>query len=113
MAKYTITLSDGTKFEDLTLNGNNFITGNETYAAKLRATLGRVTNILKDVIIAGDAQASEDSAGLIGKHEFMELVQCVKVGGNWWFVLRDLSVREVRDLKIDARLDYLEMMTEE
>ena len=111
MNNFTITLNDNTKLEGLRLNGNNFITNNESHAAKLNGKLGRVTNILKDVTISGDAEY--DQGGLIGDHEFMEIVQCVKYENEWWFVLRDLSAEEIRGMRIDARLDYIEMMMEE
>ena len=79
-------------------------------AAKLQATLGKATNIFRDVTITGDA--ADDQAGLIGTHDYMRVVQCVKYEGKWWFVLADLTAREIQDLEFDARLSFVEMMTE-
>ena len=39
--------------------------------------------------------------------------QVKKYGDEYWFVLRDMTAQELRDLKTDARLSYLEMITEE
>ena len=66
---------------------------------------------LAHVAITGDAE--NDEAGLIGEHTNMELIQVKKYGDEWWFVLRDMTAQELRDLKTDARLSYLEMITEE
>ena len=84
------------------LNGNNFISQNavtaETFAGKL-----------SHVIIEGSA---EYDFGLIGEHHNMELVQCKKdkVLGGYSFILRDIPADELRNMKVDARLDYIEMM---
>ena len=111
MNNFEITLSDGTILPDLKLNGNNFITGDQAIARRIKDFVEDHGGILRKVEISGDPEG--DEAGLIGEHEYMRLVQCVKYAGNWWFVLQDLSEREIRDLELDARLDYLEMMTEE
>ena len=42
----------------------------------------------------------------------MELVQLVKVGRDYWFVLRDLTEQELRDLKTQADIEYIAMMAD-
>ena len=47
----------------------------------------------------------------------MELLSCEQSNledfkGKYLFVLRELTRQEVRDIEIDARLDYHEMMLE-
>ena len=103
MAKgtFTITLADGTQITDLALNGNNFISSNEITESTFAGKLAKVT-------ITGDSE--QDEAGLIGEHSNMALVQVKKYGNEYWFVLRELSAQELRDMRIDARLDYIEMM---
>ena len=101
---FTIRLSDGSQLESLTLNGNNFISKNEVTESTFAGKLAHVA-------ITGDAE--NDEAGLIGEHTNMELIQVKKYGDEWWFVLRDMTAQELRDLKTDARLSYLEMITEE
>lgn len=102
---FTITLSDGTKLKGLTLNGNNFI-------SKTPLTAETFDGKLSHVVIEGDKEA--DMTGLIGEHSNMELVRCANdaVLGGYAFILRELSERELRDMKVDARLDYIEMMEE-
>ena len=101
---FTITLSDGSQLEGLALNGNNFISKNEVAETTFAGKLAKVT-------IDGDAD--EDEAGVIGEHINMVLVQVKKYGDEYWFVLRDMTAQELRDLKTDARLSYLEMITED
>ena len=100
---FAITLSDGTKIDGLTLNGNNLI-------SKTPLTDETFNGKLSHIVIEGDKEA--DMAGLIGEHTNMELVQCVNDAtlGGYAFILRELSPEEVREMRVDARLDYIEMM---
>ena len=107
---YSIMFNDGTSISGLTLNGNNFITNDEAIAAQLWAHTTTDNKILGRVTISGPA---DDNSGLVGEHACTELVQCVEYQGEYWFVLRDLSERELRDIRVDSRLDYLEMMSGE
>ncbi|MBQ6918712.1 MAG: hypothetical protein IJQ74_00135 [Synergistaceae bacterium] len=100
---FTVTLSDGTQLSGLELNGNNFISRNEISS-------GTFDGKLKHVVITGDKEA--DMEGLIGEHSNMELVRCQydEGLGGWAFVLREIPASTLRELRIDARLDYIEMM---
>ena len=98
---FTITLADGTQLTGLELNGNNFI-------SKTQVTPETFAGKLKKVTISGET--TPETADIIGEHTNMELVQILPYEGAWWFVLRDLTEQEVRNLRIDARLDYIEMM---
>ena len=100
---FTITLSDGTQLTNLELNGNNFISDTEVTETTFAGKLGRVA-------IAGNPE--DDAFRLIGNHEHMKLVQITKYEDKWWFILRKLSKRELEDLRTDASLSYLEMITE-
>ena len=104
MAKgtFTVTLADGTQLGGLGLNGNNFISKTEVTADTFKGKLSKVT-------ITGDAEA--DEAGLIGEHEHMELVQVKKYGDEWWFILREMSAAELKELKNRGDIDYIAMMT--
>lgn len=42
----------------------------------------------------------------------MELVQITRSGKEYWFVLRDLSAQELKDLKTQANIEYIAMMTD-
>ncbi len=98
---YKVILSDGTAFENLTLNGNNFITKQEISAETFRGKLNGVT-------ITGD---DIDAFGLVGTHKKMELVQVRKYGAEYWFVLRDIPADKMRMLAIEGNIDYIAMMT--
>ena len=99
---FTVTLADGTSISNLELNGNNFI-------SKTELTPETFSGKLSKVKIEGPEDCFDD-AGLIGEHKNMELVQVKKYGDEYWFILRDLSQEELRNMRVDARLDYIEMM---
>lgn len=91
------------------MNGNNFVSKSEITKDMLRGKLSKVT-------ITGDAEA--DSAGLIGEHHNMELVQIThytqKVHGcadGWYFVLREIPAAELERLQARGDIDYIAMMT--
>ena len=113
--KFTITLADGSQLAGLELSGNNFISENEvtdeTFSGKL-----------KHVVISCSDEDFRDKYGLVGEHENMELLSIqhyskeitdvLKIKEGWYFVLRALTPEEVREMSFDARVSYLEMMTE-
>lgn len=95
---WKIELADGTALEGLDLNGNNYIS-----AKKL--TEDMFEGKLSHVVIT-------DSEGAAEEHDNMELVQIQKVGTKYWFVLRELTVQEIRDAKIQANIEYIAMMAD-
>ena len=105
---YTITLSDGSRLENLTLNGNNFV-------SKTEVTADTFTNKLGRVVITGDAET--DEFGLIGEHHNMELVQIAHytqkthgVADGWYFVLREIPADEMANRQLRADVDYAIML---
>lgn len=93
---YTITLADGTLIENLRLNGNNYIS----------------TEPINAVIFEGNCSPVVISDGTRNEtHDNMELVQITEVNGEYWFVLRDISLEELKQIKIQSDIDYLAMMT--
>lgn len=93
---YTITLADGTVLAGLRLNGNNFISETAVDAAVFTGNCSPV--------IISDGTTEET-------HQNMELVQVVETSGEYWFVLRDLTEKELADIKTRADIEYLAMMT--
>lgn len=78
---YTIALADGTTIENLTLNGNNYISPEPIEAD----------------IFAGNCAPMTISDGENEEvHENAELVQCVQYGDEYWLVFRDISDEEQR-----------------
>lgn len=95
---FKITLADGTVLEGLTLNGNNFI-------SKARLTEADFEGNLSLVRI-------QDPDGNVEELENMELVQVKRYGTEYWFVLRQLSDQELRELKTQADIEYIAMMAD-
>jgi hypothetical protein len=93
---YKITLNDGTEINNLKLNGNNYISVEpidpEVFDGKCSP------------VIISDGTHDEI-------HDNMELVQVTEVNSEYWFVLRDISLEELKQIKIRSDIDYLSMMT--
>lgn len=95
---YTITLNDGTEIKNLSLNGNNFIS--ETP--------------LEESMFAGNLQTVHFSGpDMEETHENMELVGIRQDGGKYWFVLRELSAQELKELKMLADITALLSATDD
>ncbi len=99
---YKITLSDGSKLENLTLNGNNFITSQEITEATFRGKLSRVKIECDDDGIMSD---------VCGSFSSMELVQCRKYGAEYRFILREIPPEKFEMLRLAGNIDYVAMMT--
>lgn len=98
---YTIILSDQTELKNLHLNGNNFV-------SETKVTEDQFLNNLSPVIIR------EDDTGTEEERPHMELVQIAhyKDLEGWYFILRNISQKELDDMKLRADIEYLAMMTE-
>ncbi len=96
---FKITLADGTQFKNLKLNGNNYI-------SKTKITEDDFKGKLSKVIIENETEKTSEEF----KH--MELVQIVHYEDGYYFVLRELSEQELKDIKIQGNLDYLAMMVD-
>lgn len=92
---YMITLADGTKIENLKLNGNNFISAVPIDAVIFYGNCSTVT--------INDGNDDE-------LHENMELVQIIQVGEEYWFVLRDMTIGELEKIKMQSDIEYVAMM---
>lgn len=94
---YKITLADGTKIENLVLNGNNFVSEKEIIAEMF-------DNNLSPVVIS-DGEADET-------HDNMALVQITQLQGKYLFILRDVSEDELNEVKTRADIEYIAMMAD-
>lgn len=91
---YTIVLSDGTKIENLTLNGNNFI-------STTAVTEDQFDGKLKSVTIT-------DSDGVEEKHENMFLVQVTHPSDQeWWFILADKTASQIKQEQFEQSIASL------
>ena len=95
--RYKITLADGTVLSDLRLNGNNFISDEPVTEETFKDNCTPVT--------INDGETDDI-------HEYMECVQVIEVGSEYWFVLRDLSPDELFMMKTRSDIEYLAMMSE-
>ena len=93
---WKITLSDGTKLENLGLNGNNFISEAEITEDDFKGKLSKVTVEGKDF-----------------KQEYnnMELVQIAHYEDGYYFVLREIPQEELDKLKMQSDIEYIAMMS--
>lgn len=92
---YTVTLSDGSKLENLTLNGNNFIS--TTAVEEKQFDEGK----LKSVVIT-------DSEGGEEKHENMFLVQVTHPSDDaWWFILADKTKDQIKREQLERSIASL------
>lgn len=91
---YTITLADGTKIDNLKLNGNNFISD----------------EILPDEVFAGKLTSVEIS-GEEGAREFadMYLVANRVMDDKSWFILAE----KTEEMKRQERFEALEIATDD
>lgn len=93
---YKIKLADGTVVEDLKINGNNFISN----------------KVIDQNIFDGNCSPVIISDGTReDTHDNMELVQITNTNDEYWFVLRDISVAELKQLKIQSDIEYIAMMS--
>ncbi len=100
---YTITLSDGSKLENLSLNGNNFITTQQISEETFRRKLSHVKiECGEDDLLTG---------GINGEFHNMELVQCKKYGAEYWFILREIPPEKFEMMRLAGNVDYLAIMT--
>lgn len=53
-----------------------------------------------------------DEDGREEVHEHMALVQIVKVGKEYWFVLRDIGEAELVQMQMQANIEYIAMMAD-
>lgn len=92
---YKITLADGTVIDNLTLNGNNYISAEP----------------IDSTIFAGNCSPVIISNGSSNEtHDNMAFVQLTEVSNKYWFVLRDVSSEELAKIKMQSDIEYVAMM---
>ena len=82
---YSVTLSDGTKLDNLTLNGNNFISSTKLTEDNFKDKLSKVT-------ITDDDGKAKDYTDMV-------LVQVTQVGDETWFILGEKAHDDVSKLQ--------------
>jgi hypothetical protein len=92
---YKITLANGIVIDDLSLNGNNYISSVEIDKSIFADNCSPV--------IISDGENEET-------HNAMELVHITKMGDNYWFALRDLTEAELEAIKNRSDIEYIALM---
>lgn len=93
---YTLILADGTRIENLTMNGNNFV-------SKTELTESMFLENLTPVVISDGIHMEN--------HQAMEFVQITKHDDGWYLVLIDIPESELALRKMNSNIQYLSMMT--
>ena len=82
---YSVTLSDGTKLDNLTLNGNNFVSSTKLTEGDFKYKLSKVT-------ITDDDGKSTDYTDMV-------LVQVTQMGDESWFILGEKAQDDISQLQ--------------
>lgn len=107
---YTITLSDGSKLENLRANGNNFI-------ADYPITEDTFKYKLASVEIESDEPPSQSEDVPLGRHENMQLMGlqhglAYMNPDEYWFVIAPITEEQMRYAEMRSNIDYIAMMTD-
>ena len=94
---YRLILADGTEIKNLTKNGDNYISDKKIDGNLFRGNLSTLT------ITDGEETITMENA---------ELIQQVEFDGKFWICFRELSERELKDIDMEAKIEYLAMMTD-
>lgn len=95
---YKLILADGTEIKNLTRNGDNFISDTKVDEDQFTGNLTTLT------ITDGEEETIE-------LHN-AELIQQIEVEGKFWLCFRELSERELKDIDVEAKIQYLAMMAD-
>ena len=93
---YTVTLADGTKIENLELNGNNFVSQREITEDMFGGL---------DIVTISDGKTEEVMHNA-------ELVQIAHYADGWYFILREIPENERTAIRIESQVTYTAMMTD-
>ena len=94
---YTVELGDGTTFENITLNGNNFV-------SQVEISEDDFTDLSHVTVTGSDGSVQE-----MGE---CELAQVRLYSDGWHFILWELSQEEINQRNVEAQTFYTAMMTD-
>lgn len=94
---YKLILADGTEIKNLTKNGDNYISDKKIDENLFKGNLSTLT------ITDGEETITMQNA---------ELIQQIECDGKFWICFRELSERELKDMDMEAKIEYLAMMTD-
>jgi len=92
---YSIKLADGTVLDNLTLNGNNFISD----------------TLIEESIFDNNLSTVEISDGTVTSiYNNMYLIQVTVFQGKWWFVLAEKSAEQVEKELLNSKISELQQI---
>lgn len=94
---YRIVLADGQEIKNLRMNGNNFVSETPIDKSIFEGNLSTVTIYENNVPEV---------------HEHMALVQLIQMFGQYWFILRDMTQKELDEIQLRADVDFIAMMSD-
>lgn len=97
---FKVTLSDGTKFENLKVNGSYYITEKAITEKDFKGKLSKVI-----------IEETENDKTVKTEYNHMELIQILHYEDGYYFALRELSQDEIDKITIQSNIEYLAMMT--
>ena len=116
--KYTITLADGSKLENLTLAGNMYVSGRKLTEANFAGKLSHVT-VEHEVTHEGEdgekstyIERTEMINVVLGQLLDGDQLNFTDYAGKSIFSLHTYSPEEFFQVRTESRLDYLEMMAD-
>lgn len=92
---YTITLSNGEKITNLEKNGTNFVSKTKIDEKIFYGNLSKM--------IVNDGEKDTE-------YKNVELIQQVQYGEDWYLAFRELTLQELKEIELNAKIEYLAMM---
>lgn len=94
---YNIILSDGTTFDNLRMNGNNYVSDVE---------------VTEDMFYDLSNVTITDSEGNAQEYKRMELIQIAHYSDGYYISLREMSPAQIKEIETDAQITYTALMTD-
>ena len=94
---YTMILADGTEIENLTLNGNTYVSPVKINEDLFKGNMSTVT--------------FTDGEKIIEMHN-VRLLQQIEYQGEFYLTFRELTQSELKESEINGKLEYIAMMAD-
>lgn len=95
--QYSIKLADGKVLTGFTKNGDNFVSKEQVDESIFEDNLAVMT------VSDGETETT---------YHNVELIQQVEYADGWYLAFRELTAQELRDIEINAKIEYIAMMAD-
>lgn len=105
-----ITLGNGKVLNNLKQDGNNYVSAEALSESDFA---GGLDGVKIEYTLPIDDEGHEET--VTEMHDHMKLLYCRQIYGHtgYYFVIEDYSPAEMKELSVESRIAYLEMITEE